>query len=120
MHELAVTQSLLDIALRHANQAGAVHINELTLVIGELSSIVDDSVAFYWDMISEGTIAKGARLTFKRIPATLRCDACGHEFSINRESFVCPACNSKKISVAGGEEFFLESIDVELPSDQPA
>lgn len=117
MHELSVTQSLLDLAVQHANNAGAVRIKELNLVIGELSSIVDDSVQFYWDMLTQGTIAQGSVLNFRRIPATLRCNACGHEFPMDRERFTCPACASKKVVVAGGEEFFLESIDVDLKTD---
>ncbi|MBN1680008.1 MAG: hydrogenase maturation nickel metallochaperone HypA [Anaerolineae bacterium] len=114
MHELSITQSLLDIALRHADEAGATRINELKIVVGELSSIIDDSVQFYWDMISHDTIAEGALLTFKRIPAALRCDDCGHEFPLNREQFTCPACGSGKIRVTSGDEFYLESIDVNL------
>jgi len=120
MHELGVTQSILDIALRHAKQAGAIHIKEVNLVIGELSSIVDDSIQFYWDMISEGTIAHGATLHFTRIPATLRCEQCGHEFPLNHERYTCPVCKSKKVIVAGGEEFYLESIDVDLAEEAAA
>lgn len=120
MHELGVTQSILEIALRHANQAGAARIREVNLVIGELSSIVDDSVQFYWDMISEGTIAHGAVLTFTRIPATLRCQHCGHEFPLNHHDYACPVCGSSKVAVADGEQFFLESIDVDLAEPQPS
>ena len=61
MHELAVTESILNIAVQHASQAGAVRVTDLNLVIGQLSSIFDDSVQFYWDMISEGTICAGRR-----------------------------------------------------------
>ncbi|MBN1966173.1 MAG: hydrogenase maturation nickel metallochaperone HypA [Anaerolineae bacterium] len=120
MHELAVTHSLLKIAVDHAEKAGAIRIKELHLVIGELSSIVDDSVQFYWDMVSEGTIAYGALLDFKRIPAALRCDDCEHEFPLDRERFTCPNCGSKRVNVARGDEFFLESIDVDFASDPQA
>lgn len=114
MHELGVTQSILKIVLHHAQQAGAVRVNEINLVIGELSSIVDDSVQFYWDLISEGTIAHGATLRFARVPARLRCQDCGHEFGLNRQDYTCPACGSSRAVVAGGEEFFIDSIDIDL------
>jgi hydrogenase nickel incorporation protein HypA/HybF len=114
MHELGVTQNLLNLALRHAQQANAVRIKELNLVIGELSSILDDSVQFYWDMVAEGTIAQGSTLNFKRIPARLHCDACGSDFGMNRQDFACPTCASPQIRIADGDQFFLESIDVDL------
>lgn len=119
VHELGVTQSILQIALRHAERAGAARIREVSLVIGELSSIVDDSVQFYWDLISEGTIAHGAVLSFTRVPAMLRCQDCAHEFPLNQHDYACPACASSKVIVADGEQFFLESIDVDLAEPQP-
>lgn len=117
MHELGVTHSILNIVLHHANEAGAVRIKEINLVIGQLSSIVDDSVQFYWDMISEGTIAHGAHLNFKRVPATLTCRDCTHEFPLNQRDYTCPNCGSTKVVVAGGDDFFIESIDVDLASE---
>lgn len=117
MHELGVTQSILKIVLHHAEEAGAVRIKEINLVIGQLSSIVDESVQFYWDMMSEGTIAHGAQLNFKRVPAKLHCNDCGHEFPLNQRDYTCPNCGGTKVVVAGGDEFFIESIDVDLKEE---
>ena len=113
MHELPVTENILAIALRHAEGAGAKRITALYLTIGQLSSIVDDSIQFYWDIVSEGTVAKGARLHFKRIPVRLKCLDCGQEYAPDGSELACPACKGTKIKVEAGEEFFLESIEVE-------
>ena len=113
MHELSVTQSVLEIALRHAERAGARRITRLNLVIGELASIVDDSVQFYWDFVSRDTIAAGATLHFERVPGTLRCLACSHTFPLNGRDYACPVCGEKRVIAAGGDDFRLESIEVE-------
>ncbi len=113
MHEMAVTQGLLDIALRHAEQANAQRITRLNLVIGELASTVDDSVQFYWDIISRDTIAKGAELHFERVPGVLRCTACGHTFPLDGRDYACPECGETQVFAAGGDEFRLESIEVD-------
>ena len=68
MHELPIAQSILDISLRHAQQAGATRVTDLHLVIGKFSYVVDDSIQFYWDMIAKDTIAEGARLHFEPRP----------------------------------------------------
>jgi len=112
MHELSVTQNILDIALRHAEQAGATRISVVNLTIGQLSSIIDDSVQFYWDIISKGTIAEGAKLVFKRIPTELLCLECEHHYKPGVDELACPDCGSTRIKVVAGMEFFLESIDV--------
>ena len=46
MHELPITEGLLNLALKHANQANAQRITRLNLVIGQLASVVDDSIQF--------------------------------------------------------------------------
>jgi hydrogenase nickel incorporation protein HypA/HybF len=113
MHELSITENILEIALRHAKQANAKKIITIYLAIGELASIIDDSVQFYWDMIAKDTIAEGAVLNFKRIPATLQCQVCSMRFSPNEDDFSCPDCDSNNIKVVSGNEFYLDAIDVE-------
>ncbi len=113
MHELPVTESLLEIALRHANKAGASRILSLNIVIGQLASIVDDSVQFYWDMIAEKTPAEGARLNFKRIPPELQCLQCDKKYTPGEDDLACPSCGSAQVKIVAGREFYLESIEVE-------
>lgn len=113
MHELSVTESLLEIALRHGKSANATRITDLFLVIGQLSSIVDDSVQFYWDIVSKNTMAEGARLHFERIPIRVQCRDCHSTFEPAGESLACPDCLSTHIEITSGEEFFLEAINVE-------
>jgi hydrogenase nickel incorporation protein HypA/HybF len=113
MHELSVTESILEISLRHARQADAKRITNLYLVIGQLASIVDDSVQFYWDIISKDTIAEGAILHFKRLPATFFCLQCNHEYSPGDDGFSCPECQSDQVKIISGDQFYMEAIDVE-------
>ncbi|HEX2908914.1 MAG TPA: hydrogenase maturation nickel metallochaperone HypA [Phototrophicaceae bacterium] len=114
MHELPVTQSVLEIALNHA--ASARRITDIYLVVGQLASFVDDSIQFFWDMISEDTIAQGAQLHFRREPAVMQCYDCGHRYYLGGD-FSCPNCSSDMVAVESGEEFYIESIEVEMEED---
>lgn len=113
MHELAVTESIVEIATRHAAQAGASRVLAINLVIGELSSIVDDSVQFYFDYLSEGTSAEGARLVFSRLDVALMCQACGHRWEPTGADWRCPVCGAARAQAVQGREFYVESIEVE-------
>jgi hydrogenase nickel incorporation protein HypA/HybF len=113
MHELPVTESVLEITLRHAQAAEAKHVNEIHLVIGELASIIDDSVQFYWDIVSKDTIAEGARLNFRRIPAEMLCYDCQTRFFPSSDDYACPNCGSARLKIVAGNEFFVEAIDIE-------
>ena len=110
MHELSVTQSVLDIAVKNA---GMRKIKQINLVIGQFSSIVDDSIQFYWDIISKDTPAEGSVLHFERIPGEMTCQACGYVFRPTGEAFNCPTCTSPFVKITKGEEFQVYSIYVE-------
>ncbi|HQA28841.1 MAG TPA: hydrogenase maturation nickel metallochaperone HypA [Brevefilum fermentans] len=113
MHELSVTESVLEIACRHAGKAQAKRVTDIYLVIGRLSSIVDDSVQFYWNLISKDTLCENAQLHFRRVPAELVYLDCQHQYQLAEELTPCPKCNSTRIRVLSGDEFHLESIEIE-------
>jgi hydrogenase nickel incorporation protein HypA/HybF len=113
MHELAVTENLLQVAIRHAEAAGAHRVTDLHLVIGELTTVVGDSIQFYWDIVSEGTLCQGACLHFERIPARLRCRDCSEDYALDGDLRGCPRCASSRVRVVAGDEFRLESIEVD-------
>ena len=113
MHELSVTESLLKIALRHAEKANAKRVTDLNIVIGDLASMVDDSIQFYWEIIAKGTIAEQAKLNFRRVPAQLQCMTCFETYHPSDRELACPKCNGISVKIITGEEFALESIDVE-------
>ncbi len=113
MHEMAVTEDILRIVTEHATRAGAHHVTDIHLVIGDMSSFVNDSIQFYFDLISPETVAQGATLHFHRQAVRFRCRQCGHEFSPTKLDWCCPKCQSLGGEVIAGKEFYVESIEVQ-------
>jgi hydrogenase nickel incorporation protein HypA/HybF len=113
MHELSITQQILDIALKHGKENQAEKITDLYLVIGELSSVIDESVQFYWEMIAKNTTCEDAKLHFVRKPAIFKCLDCSLEYHLNNgELAPCPTCQSNRMDILQGKEFHLESINI--------
>lgn len=113
MHELSVTEDILRIVKEHAENGGASQVTDIYLVIGELSSFVDDSIQFYFDMLSPDTIAEGATLHFERIKTRFRCRKCGHEFEPAERDWLCPKCHALGGDVIAGKEFYVDSIAIQ-------
>ena len=113
MHEYAVTESMLTLALEKAGEAKATKIKRINLVIGELSGVVSECVQFYFDVISKNTIAGGAELAFEARPTKLRCRKCQTIFSPKDGQWSCPDCHDANIDIVSGRECYMESIEVE-------
>lgn len=113
MHELPVTEQILNVVLEHARQARAGRVVQVNLVIGDLTSFVDESIQFYFDFLARGTEAEGATLHIRRIPARVRCHACQAEFAPDGVDWRCPQCGGLGGEVLAGRESYIESIEVE-------
>jgi hydrogenase nickel incorporation protein HypA/HybF len=114
MHELSATEGILNVALDAARGAGAARVSAIDVVIGDLSSMVGESVQFYFDLLSRDTAAAGALLNVRRQPATALCADCGASYAVTPPlSPACDACGGPSIRVSGGREFHVESIEVD-------
>ncbi|MFH1080618.1 MAG: hydrogenase maturation nickel metallochaperone HypA [Pseudomonadota bacterium] len=115
MHELAVTEGILKVVLRHAAMNGASRIVGVGLRIGELADLADEWLQRYFDYLSRDTIAAGARIRVERIPVIFRCEACGKAFPVKLSDIkdvVCPACGPGKVILVSGREFTVQQIEV--------
>lgn len=113
MHELHATQNILDAALQHASKAEAQQVTDVFLVNGSFSTMDDEAVRFYWEMLSKGTICESARLHFTHVSAKAVCDSCGKTFEPDEVLSACPRCESGSVRVTQGKEFFLNEIEVD-------
>jgi hydrogenase nickel incorporation protein HypA/HybF len=113
MHELAITQSIFDIVLQKAKQAKTKKVRQINLVIGDMTGVVGDSVQFYVDILSKGTVVAGATVVIISVPAQVKCRTCGKIAELKPFDFTCPYCGGISLEVVGGKELFVESIEVE-------
>ncbi|MBN2283353.1 MAG: hydrogenase maturation nickel metallochaperone HypA [Deltaproteobacteria bacterium] len=115
MHELPVTESILDIVLKHGEAHKVKKIVGVGLRIGEMSDLVDEWIQKYFDYLSKGTIAEGAKLDIERAPVKFTCNACGATFQVDIRTIqkvICPECGGEKHRLVSGREFFIKNIAV--------
>ena len=116
MHELPVTKSILGIVLRHAEAQGVSRVLTIDLSIGALSDLEAEWLQKYYDHLSKGTPAEGAKLRVHRSPLTFRCDPCSNEFTAAREDLetvCCPLCGSREASIVSGTGYTVESMEAQ-------
>ncbi len=114
MHELSLTQSLIDIVEDYARREGFSRVNVLKLSFGRLAGIDPGALEFTFEIQSRGTKAEGARLEFDIRPAVLYCNVCEQESHSEGFLSLCPLCGGGEVILAGGtEELKLLEMDVD-------
>jgi hydrogenase nickel incorporation protein HypA/HybF len=111
MHELSLSGAIVNTVVKHA-QGRPVSV--VSLRVGALRQVVHHTLDFYFEFVARGTVCEGARLEQELIPARLRCGSCEREWEIELPIFMCPDCGAAgRVEVATGNEFEVESIEVE-------
>jgi hydrogenase nickel incorporation protein HypA/HybF len=113
MHEFHATEAILKHALQEAAKADATRIAAVHFVIGEISTYTPDSIEGAWEILSKGTAGEGANLHFRTVHAEAQCMVCFQKYRPEEGVIVCPHCGSVGAKILAGEEFYMESADVE-------
>jgi hydrogenase nickel incorporation protein HypA/HybF len=115
VHEHHAVKALVKQALERSGLGHGEKVTSLCIVMGELLGFDPDSVRLYFEEISRGTPAEGAELSFKAAEAALKCRSCGREFKRGAGDLCCPACRGIELTITGGKEFYIDSLEVESP-----
>lgn len=118
MHELSITEHILEDCLKEAKRLKASKIRVIRLCIGQLKGIVPDCIQIYLDMLSEGTPAEGARIEAEFLPVKVRCRECRREGQISPHHLECPHCGSLALELLSGREFYIKSMEVDFNGDK--
>ncbi|HEY5974391.1 MAG TPA: hydrogenase maturation nickel metallochaperone HypA [Geobacteraceae bacterium] len=110
MHEMSITQSIVEICDQHA--AGR-RVLAVVLEIGALSGVVPEAVEFCFEACSRDTLLDGATLTIERVPGTAWCQACQATAPVASYFEPCPACGGYGLEIRTGEELRVKELEVE-------
>ena len=113
MHELSVMAYLLETVEERAQKIGATKVTAINLVIGERTSIMDDSLLYYFDMLTPGTVAEGAQLAVRRTTMRFHCVGCDADYHPSGFDFKCPHCHTVGAVTSDGSELLIESLEIE-------
>lgn len=110
MHELSLTQTLLDTALENAKSRRILNV---TLLIGPFSEEREESIRFYWRDLAKGTLGEGAEVSFEHVNPESRCLSCGATLNPDDTQSICRFCQNDGLQLLGSNEVRLESVEVE-------
>jgi len=124
MHELSMADGILKAVIKNAEESGASEVLEVTIEIGKLALLNPEQLKFLLDVLTEDTIASGAKFIMEEIPIEIECKECDYIGITNDNDLdhytpivECPKCESKLVNVTNGKDCIVKNMVVEKPDD---
>jgi len=116
MHELAITQNILDVAQTFAKNSGATQVKTVFLRVGVLRDIDPQWLRRYFRYLAKDTMAEGAEVLVSVEPAVCACRACHHRFELDlcavaQAPVLCLQCTAQDYELISGHEFIIAGIE---------
>jgi hydrogenase nickel incorporation protein HypA/HybF len=108
MHELAITQSVVDMV---AERTGGRQVSLVRLEVGGLSGVVPNAMEFCYELLIGGTPLEGSTLVIEQTPGAAHCRSCGQDFAIDDLILLCP-CGSADVALIAGRELKVLSVQL--------
>ena len=110
MHELSLAGAIIATAAKHADGRPVAVVS---LRVGTLRQVVPDTLRFYFSSWPATASAKGPSLRSRSSRRGCAAGRAAIEWSIDIPHFRCPACGGSEVEIASGNEFEVESIEIE-------
>lgn len=112
LHELGLTQSIIDLAIEYATRENAKKVSSITVEIGSISGVIPEAVEFAFDVCSKETLVEGAALHINHINGQGRCLDCKEISDIDFPTHICPNCGNLSLEIVQGKE--MKFIEMEI------
>lgn len=114
MHELSLSYATVESVLESIANLDACRVVSLTLSAGELSGVSIEAFRFSFPIAAAGTILEDAELIINSEPVSVFCRECNQTSPlVSIQSFRCPLCGLPSGDIRSGEDFLIQSIEIE-------
>ncbi|MFD0146407.1 MULTISPECIES: hydrogenase maturation nickel metallochaperone HypA/HybF [unclassified Streptomyces] len=111
MHEMSVAVAVVDQVEAAARSRGAVGVSSIRLDVGELAGVVDDALAFCFELACAGTVVEGAELITRTVPGLARCAPCAEDWPVGMPPrLLCPGCGAAADELVSGRELQIREV----------
>ncbi len=112
MHEMALMESVIEIACDTARRNEAKAIRAIRLSVGALSHVDPEALRFCADAVSRGTLAEGARLDIDTVPGAGWCLDCEQIVPLTQRFGACPHCGRHRVQMTAGDEMTIKDMEI--------
>ena len=112
MHELSVAQEIINIVNSYLPENKTASVKVVKVKVGKLSNILNDSLTFCFEALTNESHLKGAKLEIVDVPVKVLCLNCKEESEIENPVFACPKCGNNELKMISGMELQVDEIEL--------
>lgn len=120
MHELSIAKGMMANLRPWLDEQGEdVRVGKIVVKAGPFRAVVPEALIGVWEVVRMEH-PKTAESVVEVDPSFIevKCRACGHVWNASRATFVCVKCGSGELEFGGGNELFIEDIEILNISDK--
>ena len=108
MHELSITQSVVDLV---AERTAGRTVVAIQVRVGRLAGVLPDAMQFCFEIATAGTSVEGARLEIEEVDGRIACRDCGLEAAADDLVLLCE-CGSADVDIVAGKELTVVAVEL--------
>ena len=109
MHELSISQAIVDVVLEHAQGRP---VEAVAVRIGALRRVRPESLTSCWDVVRRRPPLERSVLLVEEVPGVVHCTSCGRRSTLGGSRLRCPACGDGQVRVLRGEECQVTAVEL--------
>jgi hydrogenase nickel incorporation protein HypA/HybF len=121
MHEVSIMSSIIESVLTELKKYRLEKVEEVTLIIGEMTFLGEDQLRFAYEVLTKGTILEGSTLNMETEGAEVKCRSCSYlgkadymddeMYHTSVPLLSCPRCG-EAVEVTKGKSCIVRSVKV--------
>jgi hydrogenase nickel incorporation protein HypA/HybF len=113
MHEMALTESMVEILAEEARRQGFRRVRVVRLEVGAMAHVDPEALRFCFDAVARGTVAESATLDIIRLKGEGWCLDCGKTVALDERFGSCPDCGGRHVQMTSGGELRILELEVD-------
>ena len=112
MHELSLSNGMLEIIEKRAVEDGFDRVLVVRLEVGALSCVERAALSFCFESVTRGSVAEGAHLDILDVAGKAWCWDCEAVVPLARRGEACGRCGGYQLKVRDGEQVRIKELEV--------
>lgn len=113
MHELSLAENLLQIIEDAAHEQQFTQVKTVFLEIGQLACVELEPLRFYFEVVTQNSVAQHAKLEIIEIAGQALCTQCQQQLVIATYHQACSHCGSYALTITQGDGMRIIELEVE-------